>query len=166
VDAAFASLPAELSRGLDPSMPNFGALQATWYDARIYQLLLDALLATQPDVDRVSLARDAGRTLLDQTLHGIYAKLFQLMATPSLYARYVQKMWDMHYDTGKVTIVHRAPNVAVNQVYGWAGHHPFACAINRQSGAVVYSKMGLKNVRIESERCTPPLCESVYAWDE
>ena len=166
VAEAFASLPVELSRGLDPSLPAFGALPATWYDARIYQHVFDVLLAGRSELDQVSLARDAARTVLDQTLHGIYAKLFQLMASPSLYARYAQKMWDTHYDTGKITIAHRAPNVAAHQVSGWAGHHPFVCAINRQSGVVVYSKMGLENVRFESDRCSPPVCESVYAWDE
>jgi len=165
VRAAFESVPDELKPGLDPAAANFGALPSTWYDARIYQQLFDTLLARQPEVERDTLAREAGRAVLDHTLHGIYAKLFQLMATPPLYARYAQKMWDTHYDTGIVSVVHRSPTVALHRVNGWAGHHSFVCAINRQSGAIVYSKMGLMNVRIENQRCSPPICEALYAWD-
>ncbi len=165
VHQAFDSLPAELSRGLNFSAPHFGALTSAWYDALTYHHMLDALLALQPDVNRTNLARDAARTVLNQTLRGIYGKLFGLMATPPLYARYVQKLWDMHYDTGTVTIVHKAPNFTAHTVEGWAGHHPFVCEMNRQSGAIVYAMMGLKNVRIQQQRCATPRCEAVYLWD-
>jgi hypothetical protein len=165
VREAFASLPSELKLGLDAGAPNFGALPSTWYDARIYHHLLEKILPTQSDLERDALAREAARAVLDETLNGIYAKLFQLMATPPLYARYAQKMWDTHYDTGTVTVEHQTPTLVRHRVRGWAGHHPFVCAVNRQSGAILYSKMGLKNVSIESQRCAPPVCESVYAWD-
>jgi hypothetical protein len=162
---AFATLPKDLAKGFDVNLPALGALPSTWYDARVYQITLDALLDGQPHLERVALARDAARSVLEQTLRGIYAKLFALMASPPLYARYAQKMWDTHYDTGKVTIEHTSPSVAFHRVRGWAGHHPFVCAVNRQSGAIVYQMMELRNVRIERESCAPPVCEAVYAWD-
>lgn len=166
VGLAFASLPPDLQAGLDLSASNLGALPSAWYDARIYQHVLDALLAASPPTEHPELAREAGKTLVEQTFRGIYAKLFRLMATPPLYARYVQKIWDMHYDTGKVTIEHLTPSRALNRVEGWMGHHPFACAVNRQSGAIVYGLMGLKNVTILHERCAWPTCEALYSWDD
>jgi hypothetical protein len=164
VRRAFVALPGELTAGLDVAQPSFGMLASTWYDARIYQRMFDALLAGTPKADYTELARDAGRFVLSQTLRGVYAKLFSMMATPSLYARYSQKMWNTHYDTGLVTIEHVQPTLAVHRVDGWAGHHDFVCAINRQSGVVVYEMMGLSQVRIVRERCAPPACESTYSW--
>jgi hypothetical protein len=164
VDRAVAAVPPESRRGLDPSLPDLGALAATWYDARVYQTVFDVCLAARPDLDRGVLARDAAEAILGQTLHGIYSGLFRLMATPALYARYAQKMWDTHYDTGKVVIEHSSPVVAHHRVEGWAGHHDFVCALNRQSGAVVYSMMGLRGVVLEGETCAPPTCSSTYRW--
>jgi hypothetical protein len=161
---AFETLPVELKAGLDVGKPSFGMLASTWYDARIYQHMFDELLAATPKGEYATLARDAGRFVLSQTLRGVYAKLFSLMATPALYARYSQKMWNTHYDTGVVTIRHVEPTVAVHRVDGWAGHHDFVCAINRQSGVIVYEMMGLHDVRIGRERCSPPSCESTYSW--
>lgn len=166
VTDAFASLPRELRAELDLSAANLGALPSAWYDARIYKHVLDTLLATAPATEHLELAREAGTTVVQQTFRGIYAKLFRLMATPPLYARYVQKLWDMHYDTGKVRIEHLTSSRALNRVEGWMGHHPFACAVNRQGGAVVYSMMGLQNVAIIHERCAWPTCEALYTWDE
>lgn len=162
---AFAAVPPALLADLDPARPDFGALASAWYDARIYEAMFDVLLGFRPDVDRKALARSAGQTILGTTLRGIYGGLFRLMATPALYARYVQKMWDTHYDTGTVTIEHESPTVALHRVRGWAGHHHFACEINRQSGAVVYAMMGVKNVRIVRESCSRASCMSVYAWE-
>ncbi|HEY6558982.1 MAG TPA: hypothetical protein VI072_16980 [Polyangiaceae bacterium] len=166
VKSAFMSVPGELRAGLDLSASHLGALPSAWYDARIYKLVLDALLATTPATEHLELAREAGKTIVEQTFRGVYAKLFRLMATPPLYARYVQKLWDMHYDSGKVTIDHLTASRALNRVEGWQGHHSFVCAVNRQSGAVVYSMMGLQNVAIIHERCAWPTCEALYTWDE
>lgn len=165
VEKAFRTIPSELRPGLDAGKPAFGTLASTWYDSRIYQSMLDQLLVSTPKSEYPALARDAGRYVLSQTLRGVYAKLFGLMATPTLYARYSQKMWDTHYDTGTVTIRHLAPNVAVHRVVGWTGHHEFICNINRQSGVIVYEMMNLENVRIDDERCAPPICEARYSWD-
>lgn len=166
VRQAFASLAPELRGELDLTSSSLGALPSAWYDARIYQHVLDTLLATTPATEHLELAREAGRTVVEQTFRGIYAKLFRLMSTPPLYARYVQKIWDMHYDTGKVKIEQLTTNRALNRVEGWLGHHAFACAVNRQSGAIVYSLMGLRNVEIVHERCAWPTCEALYTWDE
>jgi hypothetical protein len=162
VEAAFSSMPPDVANGLCASSPHFGALPATWYDARIYRHLFDSLIRDE-NVDL--LARDAARAVLEQTLRGIYARLFGLMATPPLYARYAQKMWDTHYDTGIVTVQQVSPTVAVHTVKGWAGHHPFVCAVNRQSGTILYSMMELRNVKIEKQRCLSPICEAEYSWD-
>ncbi len=166
VRQAFASLPAQLKTNLDLTASSLGALPSAWYDARIYQHVLDTLLSTTPATEHLELAREAGKTIVEQTFKGIYAKLFRLMASPPLYARYVQKIWDMHYDTGKVTIEQLTSSRALNRVEGWMGHHAFACAVNRQSGAVVYGLMGLSNVQIVHERCAWPTCEALYTWDE
>lgn len=164
VRRAFETLPAELRAGLDPGQPSFGTLASTWYDARLYQQMFDQLLVSTPKAEYAALARDAGSYVLSQTLRGVYAKLFSMMATPALYARYSQKMWNTHYDSGIVTIRHVEPTVAVHRVDGWLGHHDFVCAINRQSGVIVYEMMGLRRVRIERERCAPPCCEATYSW--
>jgi hypothetical protein len=166
VQRAFESLPEELKNGLDLSSSNFGALPSVWYDARIYQHVLDALLVTQPPTEHLQLAREAASTVIEHTFRGIYAKLFRLMATPPLYARYVQKIWDMHYDTGRVAIEQLTPNRAMHRVHDWMGHHPFACLVNRQSGVFVYGHMGLENVSVAHERCAWPTCEALYTWDE
>ncbi len=164
VRRAFDAVPEDLRRGLDVSAAGFGALPSGWYDARLYQTLFDSLIEHQSGRDRTALAEDAARVVLGETLQGIYKRLFALMATPPLYARYAQKMWDTHYDTGEVTIEHEAPMVARHTVSRWAGHHPFACAVNRASGRVIYEMMGQKNVRILRERCSPPVCEALYSW--
>jgi len=164
VQRAFATLPAGLASGLDPTRPDFGALAGTWYDARIYKIVLDVVLASKPGVSRKALAREAAESMLGTTLRGIYSGLFRLMATPALYARYAQKMWDTHYDTGTVAIGHASATEARHEVRGWAGHHPFVCELNRQSGAVVYELMGVRDVRIIAESCSPPACTSTYRW--
>ena len=162
---AFESLPAELKANLDLSSSTFGALPSTWYDAGIYRHVLDVLMESQPATEHVTLALEAAKTVVEHTIRGIYAKLFRMMATPPLYARYVQKLWDMHYDSGTVSVEHLSSNKALHRVQGWLGHHPFACLINRQSGVIVYSSMGMANVYIEQERCAWPICEATYAWD-
>jgi len=162
---AFDSLPAELAAHFDRERPDFGALPSAWYDSRVYTHIFDTLLPTLRNKNESQLAHDAAETVLNQTLRGIYKKLFSMMASPTLYARYAQKMWDTHYDTGVVEVDQRSPTVAHHRVRDWAGHHPFVCAINRQSGAFVYRMMGLSNVQIDSERCASLSCESVYSWD-
>jgi hypothetical protein len=166
VERAFHTLPAELRAALDPTRPDFGALPSAWYDARVYAHVFDQLLADVPARKHPPLARAAAESILKRTLRGIYAKLFGLMATPALYARYAQKMWDTHYDSGRVEIVHLAPSVAHHKVIGWTGHHPFVCTMNRQSGAIVYEMMGVGRVSIRRERCAYPTCEAVYDWDQ
>lgn len=166
IDEAFRSLPSGLTATLDPTRADFGALPSAWYDARVYMHVFDTLLAGVPEREHRELAKAAAKAILDRTLRGIYKKLFGLMATPSLYARYAQKMWDTHYDTGRVEIVHLSPKVAHHRVIGWTGHHPFVCAMNRQSGAIVYEMMGVGDVTIRDERCAyPPKCEAVYDWE-
>lgn len=165
IDQAFQGLPPELRATLDPTRPDFGALPSAWYDARIYAHVFDRLLADVPPREHPALARAAAGSILKRTLRGIYRRLFALMATPALYARYAQKMWDTHYDTGRVEIVHLAPRIAHHKVIGWTGHHPFVCQMNRQSGAIVYEMMGVGAVRIERERCAYPTCEAVYDWE-
>ena len=50
IQRSLASLPDGIGVGLDASRPDFGALASTWYDARIYQVMLDALLARAEDI--------------------------------------------------------------------------------------------------------------------
>lgn len=153
----------DLGVGLDLDKPGLGALAATWYDARVYQRMFDVLLADVPEAEHGALAEQAAEAVLAETIRGIYSGLFAIMATPSLYARYAQKMWDTHYDTGRVTVVDLETG-ADHAAFDWAGHHPFACAVNRRSGASLYRRMGLARVRIASERCAWPVCESSYRW--
>jgi len=164
--AAVEAVPGDITPGLDVRSPHFGALSSTWYDARIYQTVLDHLLDGVKQEALPALAHDAARSWVEQTMHGVYAKLFRMMATPALYERYVQRMWDTYYDTGTVQVRHLAPNVALHEVRNWAGHHPFVCRMNRFGGVCIYSMMGLKNVRIAHESCAPPLCSATYTWDE
>lgn len=166
IERAFRTLPPELRATLDSTRADFGALPSAWYDARVYMHVFDTLLSEVPAREHQELARAAAKAILDRTLRGIYRKLFSLMATPSLYARYAQKMWDTHYDTGRVEIVHLSPCVAHHRVIGWTGHHPFVCTMNRESGAIVYEMMGVGPVTMREQRCAyPPECAAVYAWD-
>lgn len=154
--------------GLSVSGATFGVLSSQWYPASVVHELVDRLTGERSPKELDEMARDAAGFIMGRTLRGVYRTMFSLFATPARYVRYVDKLWDTHYDTGKV--VFRIPAAGIHHAtyVDWASHHPFICRMNMASSLTIYDAMGCENVRYERKRCVSDGaadCENVVRWD-
>jgi len=153
LEAAVAALPEGARSHLQPQREALGILAATWYPAEIVHALLDELLRGVPADERLEMAGAASEAIMRSTLHGIYRVLFRLMATPELYARFGNRLWSMHYDSGDLILELNEPTRLSATVRDWRGHHPFICELNCAALIPIFSEMGCVDVRVTHDAC-------------
>lgn len=152
---------------LDESRPGLGVLASDWYPAGAVHALLDRMVASENQHERVRLAEDGARAVMSRTLRGLYRTLFDWIATPARYARFGPKLWNAYYDTGSFRIEMPTPNSAVCTISGWTSHHAFICDLNRGAALSIYENMGCHDVTVERVACVgsgAPHCRFVSKW--
>lgn len=144
VAGALAQLPPEAQPLLDPGKDSFGILASAWYPAPLVWAILETFLAGRSTRERAELARAGARATMDRTLRGVYGVLFSALATPELYVRFGQRLWDAYYDSGTVIMDLPAPGRLRSRIFDWPGHHRFICDMNQHAGCFIIEAMGLK----------------------
>lgn len=168
VEAAVRAVESRHPTGLSVAGGAFGVLSSQWYPAAVVHELVDRLTGERPTTELDEMARDAAGFIMGRTLRGVYRTMFTLFATPERYVRYVDKLWNTHYDSGKVVFHVPGPGVHHVTYVDWASHHRFICRMNMASALPIYDAMGCTNVRYERRRCVSDGaadCENVVRWD-
>jgi hypothetical protein len=152
---------------LDPRAPAMGIVSSYWYPYVVAVELMQAAVDARPPEERNNLIRESVRYSMDRTFKGIYRMLFQLMVNPSRAARYIQRMWDLHYDNGKVTwvVIHQGEMRA--EMRDWAGHTADGCEMLRQIEMYFLELMGCEGVDSVRTTCVArgePSCASIVTW--
>lgn len=153
---------------LDADRPGFGILVTHWYPAELVHAFLDHLAEphTAAELDRIT--QDAATDIMNRTLSGVYKFLFSAVASPSLYAKHVGKLWGLHYDTGTVANEHVRDTEALMRYVEWHSHHPLICKLNMSASIPIYAAMGCKNVRWRKLACVSEgqrACALSVNWD-
>lgn len=138
---------------LDAERPGYGILATRWYDAGLVHAFLDRLVAPHGGADVDRLAQDAALAIMNHTLSGVYKFLFSTFATPDLYARHVNKLWSLHYDSGTTVVEKRGDDDTVVRYLDWKSHHPLICKLNMSATTPIYTAMGLADVSWRKLSC-------------
>jgi hypothetical protein len=167
VDQAVAAVELAFNEGLDAARPSFGVLASRWYPAELVHDLLDRLTRGCSPSDLDVMASEAADFIMGRTLKGVYKTIFKLFATPERYLRHADKLWNMHYDTGR--LMASAPEPGVHRVMfaDWSSHHPFICRMNMAASQPIYTAMGCHHVSYERLRCVSDGaadCENLVRW--
>lgn len=167
LDRAVGGLLPELKEHLQSGQPSLGVLSSSWYPAALPHRLIDGLVDNLSEEERWERATVGARAIMDANLRGVYRAVFRLVASPDRYAKYVQRIWDMHYDSGQVVITGIDEHTHHSATLDWRAHHPFICMLNMASSLPIYEAMGCNEVSFERHGCVSQgadACVSLVRW--
>jgi hypothetical protein len=99
--------------------------KAKWYPFELFVELIEV-------IDRVfgkgdmSLARQLGRFTADANLKTVY-KLFYMVGTPKWIIDRAARLWDLHYDSGRLVIMRYPGNESEARIVGFSTPHRAHC---------------------------------------
>ena len=153
----------------DVSRPGFGVLASHWYPAELVHALLDRITEGASPADLDDMALEAAQAIMSKTIRGAYRALFALLVSPARYAKYIGKLWNLHYDSGEI-IIDKATLGSHRMKYkGWRSHHPFICRMNMAAAFAIYETMGCEGVEVQRLGCISDgdaCCENLITWVE
>lgn len=144
--------------------PALGLLPSSLYPSTLLFPILDVVSDGLPAPLRAALAREANAHVVRKLSKGLYAAIFRAVASPGLYAKHIQRMWNVLHTTGKRRVVLRGGGVVDSFIEDWPGHHPFLCEIVTETLRAVFEAMGEKDVSIERVACVStgaPACHAI-----
>ncbi len=164
-----ARLPPELRAVIDPNSEAFGILASAWYSGDATNALLDLAVEGLSRAETQRFAEEGVTAALNVTLRGVHRALLRLVMSPSLHRRFAQRLWDAHFDGGRVVVTELSPTSAEVAYFDWPAHHPVLCEMCTASDLVIYGAMGLKDVRSVGTACVDlgdDRCAHVVSWSE
>ena len=168
VTALEAARAQNLGKSLTTEREALGILPSTWYPAELVHALLDSLLKDVDHRTRQAMANEGADVVMKSTLSGVYKAVFSMLASPRLFATYIQRMWNMHYDSGIVTI-EQEPMLHRTRYIDWHSHHPFICQLNMASARPLYMAMGCTSVDVQPVGCVSQgadQCQFIVRWEK
>jgi hypothetical protein len=141
-----------------------GILPSRWYPALLVHEVVDRLTAEFSPKELDSMALDAADVIMNKTLRGVYRAIFALIATPERYVKHIDRLWSLHYDSGRPVVLVMNPTTHRVHYEGWRSHHPFICRLNMAAARAIYIAMGCRDVRLERLGCVSDgarYCENV-----
>ncbi len=163
-----ACVVPEAQTQLDSSKPALGILASTWYPPTVLFPILDVVSDGLSRAEQAKLALDGTDTVVRILMRGLYQTLFRMVASPSLYAKYIQRAWNILHTTGRREIVIEREGLAVSTVSDWPGHHPLLCEITTATMKAVFEAMGCIHVSLERVSCVSDgthECRSLLRYD-
>lgn len=151
--AAAAGLPPDLRAVFDLGDPQLGVLPSQWFPAAAVHGLLDGLLAGHSAEERVRIARDGARAIIESTLKGVYRWLFEMMMSPDRYARSAQKLFSRYYEPGTMIKTPLGETGHLSVVKDWTGHHRLLCDFLIHTADYVYAALGCRGVQVRRIAC-------------
>ena len=164
---AIERMPSHLGAVLDVGNASFGIVASSWYSAELVHALLDEITRGMTPEARLDLAQRASAAIMDVTLHGVFKTMFQMMATPSRYAKFAPMLWRAYYDSGELSVEMEAPNRSICTVRQWKTHHPFICELNWGAAKAIYGSMRCKEVKSVRLTCVDQgaeECRFIVSW--
>ncbi|MDH5670716.1 MAG: hypothetical protein OEZ06_01115 [Myxococcales bacterium] len=165
---AIAAVEREFPSTFEPDREGRGILVSQWYPATVVHALIDQILKGHLASELDALAAAAAEEIMGHTLRGVYKFIFSSFANPELYARHVNKLWNLHYDSGRCAIEPVTSGRWVAHYDGWTAHHPFICKMNMASTVPIYATMGCRNVRWRKLSCIADgasRCSSEFSFE-
>jgi hypothetical protein len=145
-------LPPEARALIDTTQPALGILSASWYPMSVTHPMMSRVAERGGNEGR-DFAMQANREVVPRMIRGIYRTMFDVAATPELYAKHVGRLWRRLHTTGERSMDLRAPGEALSRVDRWTGHHPLACWLTIYTMAFVFEAMGFKHWTVERLTC-------------
>ena len=145
-----------------------GLVPSVWYPAPIVHAILDALAERHSPEELHEIVRESNAFVVRRMTKGLYQFLFRMVGSPELYAKHIQRAWNMLHSTGRREIV-LGDGVAESTIDDWAGHHPWLCEVASQTMRAVFEAMGCREVRVERVACVSkgdPRCKSLLRYRE
>lgn len=143
-----------------------GVLANVWYPSPIVHAILDAI-AEEHDAGALrEITAEANAHAVRSLTRGVYQFLFRMVGSPELYAKHIQRAWNLLHSTGRRTIVLEG-GVADSTIEDWRGHHPWLCEITTETMRAVFIAMGCREVELERLACLSkgaPHCRSILRF--
>ena len=161
-----ASLSPEDRALVDVTAPGLGLLASQWYPSTLVNVILDGVALGLTRVEQRALAREACRAVVPKLVRGMYRVMFDGIATPALYARFVPRLWTQLHTTGSRTMT-VAGSTADSVVSNWAGHHPLLCDVVIETMGELFRLMVHRPVTVERLECVSEggaVCRSTLRW--
>jgi hypothetical protein len=162
----YRDVPAHLRVELDPDAEALGVLPSSWYESAVIHALIEAVQQQLPPRERDAILAEGVRAGMHASAKGVYRWILRAL-TPELYARNIQRFWNLMHDTGVREIVMTSKTSAISTTSDWAGHHPALCASTVHAMAAILELTGCKNVIAERTACVSdgaPACVAKYSW--
>ncbi|NOY90619.1 MAG: hypothetical protein GXP55_05360 [Deltaproteobacteria bacterium] len=138
---------------LNADLPAFGILSSRWYSASLFRAFCDELIRKLTRQEAQRLAKTAGNAALERSLGMFHRMLLRRIASPELHRRFAQRLWNAHFDTGRVDVELPAPGRSIVRYRQWTSHHRFMCDMCTASDIVIYGAMGLRDVEVKQLSC-------------
>jgi hypothetical protein len=148
--------------------PALGLVGTDWYPVELIHAVLDTLAEECPN-DMHKLIAEASEAAVAKLTRGIYQYLFRMVASPKLYARHIQRAWNLLHTTGTRKIVITSAGLADSTIEHWPGHHRWLCVVTTETMRATFHAMGARNVVVERVGCVStgaPLCRALVRWDD
>jgi hypothetical protein len=149
---ALAELPPGMRSLFDPTTEALGVLASSWYDTRTIAELVQVIIRTVPPMEREASVRDGARFAVKASARGIYRFVLERLS-PEMYARNIQRLWNMLHDTGTREIVMTSEASATSYTRDWPGHDPFLCLATVHTMAAILEVMGCSHVHAKRVQC-------------
>ncbi len=166
VPAVIARLSPAHALSVSEDKLTLGLVPSVWYPAPIVHAILDALAERHTTEELYEIVCESNDFVVRRMSKGLYQFLFRMVGSPELYAKHIQRAWNMLHSTGRREIV-LSDGVAESTIDDWAGHHPWLCEVASETMRAVFEAMGCRDVRLERVACVSkgdPKCKSLLHY--
>lgn len=151
---------------VDVTAPGLGLLASQWYPSTLVHVILDGVAAGLTRDEQRLLAHEACHAVVPKLVRGMYRVMFDGIATPTLYARFVPRLWTQLHTTGSRTM-QVSGATADSVVSNWEGHHPLLCDVVIETMGELFRLMVHRPVTVERLECVSEggsVCRSTLRW--
>jgi hypothetical protein len=160
-------LPPEFRAVIDPDSEAFGVLASAWYSGEFTTALMDRAVQGMSHAEMREFAHRGSMAALNVTLRGVHRALLRMVMSPDLHRRFAQRLWDAHFDGGRVVVTPIDARSVEVAYWEWPAHHRVLCEMCTASDLVIYGAMGLKDVTSVTTACVADgaeRCAHVVGW--
>jgi len=162
-----ADLPEAYRAGIDVDSEAFGLLASAWYAGEFTYALMERVVRDMSRGEMQSFAHAGSVAALSVTLRGVHRALLRMVMSPDLHRRFAQRLWDAHFDGGRVVVTPVEPQCVEIAYWDWSAHHPMVCEMCTASDLVIYGAMGLRDVTSVTIACVSQgdeRCAHLVRW--
>lgn len=165
--AIIADLAPELRAVIDSDSEAFGVLASAWYSGEFTSALMERATQGMSHDEMREFAHRGAIAALNVTLRGVHRALLRMVMSPDLHRRFAQRLWDAHFDGGRVVVTPLDAHSVEVAYWEWPAHHRMLCEMCTASDLVIYGAMGLEDVTSVTTACVSDgaaRCAHVVRW--